>query len=91
MDTEVTYNLFRQGRDPAIVCAVPNDKPVPRFIRGPAWVFESTMELQAEPSDGFEPGLARMAANANGFYLFVASDRADLGPGVITTEMRAAA
>jgi hypothetical protein len=91
MDTEVTYNLFRQGRDPAIVCAVPNDKPVPRFIRGPTWVFESTVALGAEPADGFEPGLAQMAANANGFYLFVASDGAGLAPGVITTEMRAAA
>jgi hypothetical protein len=91
MDSEVTYNLFRQGRDPAIVCAVPNDKPVPDFIRGPAWVFESTMELEADPAGGFDATLAQTAANANGFYLFVASDRAGPAREVITTEMRAAA
>jgi hypothetical protein len=91
MAIEVTYNLFRQGRDPAVVCAVPNDKPVPGFIRGPAWVFDTTIALDSDPADGFDPRLAQTATNANGFYLFVASGRAEAEYQVIATEMRAAA
>jgi hypothetical protein len=91
MDTEVTYNLFRQGRDPAIVCAVPNDKPVPRFIRGPAWIFESTMALGVDSEAGFDPTLAQAAANANGFYLFVSSRLPEISREATAIELRAAA
>jgi hypothetical protein len=76
MSGTVTYNLFRQGRDPAILCAVPNDKPVPAFIRGRAWSFERVIEVGGDSVEGFEPGLATAAADLNGFYLFLAFGRA---------------
>jgi len=76
MSGTVTYNLFRQGRDPAILCAVPNDKPVPAFIRGRAWSFERVIEVGRDSVEGFEPELATTAGDLNGFYLFLAFGRA---------------
>jgi len=76
MSGAVTYNLFRHGIDPAILCAVPNDKPVPTFIVGPAWCFEKTVRIDEPPAESFRPTLATVAANLNGFYLFLAFRRA---------------
>ena len=33
------YNLFRHKLTPDLLCAVPEDCPVPRFIEGSAWRF----------------------------------------------------
>jgi hypothetical protein len=76
MSGAVTYNLFRHRRDPAILCAVPNDKPVPAFISRSAWSFERVIRAGGEPVDSFEPALAEIAGNLNGFYLFLALGRA---------------
>src|SRR3954464_4072581 len=57
-DVVITYNPFRHGVDPAILCAVPNDRPVPAFITGPAWCFESTIPVDQEPAESFRPKLA---------------------------------
>jgi hypothetical protein len=72
----VTYNVFQHGRDPAILCAVPNDKPVPAFINGPAWAFETAIQVGQSATEGFRPTLAVKAESLNGFYLFLAFGRA---------------
>jgi hypothetical protein len=89
MNGAVTYNLFRQGSDAAILCAVPNDKPVPAFVRGPAWVFDSTVTVGHGPAQGFEANLAKAAGDLNGFYVFLAPNRA--GPGRQESAKRSAA
>jgi hypothetical protein len=45
MSGAVTYNIFRHGADPAILCAVPNDKSVPSFVAGPTWSFERAIPV----------------------------------------------
>jgi hypothetical protein len=84
MDGAITYNLFRHGTDPAIMCAVPNDKPVPAFITGPAWCFERTIPVDQEPADSFRPKLATTAVRFNGFYLYLALARAFHDPWLPT-------
>jgi hypothetical protein len=76
MEGAITYNLFRQGLDPAILCAVANDEPVPAFIKGPSWCFERAIPIGEAPRDSFRPKLATTAASFNGFYLFLALGRA---------------
>jgi len=88
MSCAVTYNLFRHRRDPAILCAVPNDKPVPAFISGGAWLFERVIQAGGEPVDSFEPALAEIAGNMNGFYLFLAIERAFDKPFLSVTNLR---
>ena len=48
------YNLFRSTRSADLLCAVPEDYPVPAFIKGQGWAFAGKL---AEPSAaplGFE-------------------------------------
>jgi hypothetical protein len=67
---DCTYNLFRNKRRPAILCAVPEDHPVPGFLDPEQWAFECVLR----PWDARPPGFYDRAANAgvrfNGFYLF---------------------
>jgi hypothetical protein len=83
MSGAVTYNIFRHGDDPAILCAVPNDKPVPSFVVGPAWSFERAIPVEEELTEGFRPKLARAASNLNGFYVCVAFRRAFHDPWIV--------
>jgi hypothetical protein len=85
-----TYNVFQHGRDPAILCAVPNDKPVPAFISGPAWSFERAIPVGQDPSEGFRPKLAVTAESLNGFYLFLAFRRAFHDPWIVAPSPAAA-
>jgi len=79
----VTYNVFQHGRDPAILCAVPNDKPVPAFVSGPAWSFEGSMPVGQDATEGFRPKLATTSESLNGFYLFLAFRRAFHYPWIV--------
>ncbi len=67
---DYAYNLFRNKDLPEIVCAVPEDRPVPEFIGPDHWIFEQPLR----PSDTCPPGFQKAAAHAgvrfNGFYLF---------------------
>jgi hypothetical protein len=79
----VTYNLFQHGRDPAILCAVPSDQPVPAFIIGSAWSFERAIQVGQNATEGFRPKLAVTAESVNGFYLFLAFRRAFHDPWIV--------
>jgi len=66
------YNLFRSTRSADLLCAVPEDYPVPAFINGQGWVFAGKL---AEPSAaplGFEWTGAGVVVPLTGFYLFTA-------------------
>jgi hypothetical protein len=66
------YNLFRRNRGRHLVCAVPEDYPVPGFIDGQGWAFAGKVgELSTAPL-GFERKAAEAVALLTGFYLFSA-------------------
>ena len=66
------YNLFRSTRSADLLCAVPEDYPVPAFINGQGWAFAGKL---AEPSAaplGVEWTGAGAVVPLTGFYLFTA-------------------
>jgi hypothetical protein len=47
---DYAYNLFRNKQCPEIICAVPEDRPVPHFIDAEQWTFEQPLRpLEARP------------------------------------------
>jgi hypothetical protein len=69
---DYAYNLFRNKQRPDIICAVPEDRPVPHFIDQERWTFEQPLRpLQARPP-GFDSKAAHTGVRFNGFYLFYA-------------------
>jgi hypothetical protein len=67
MSGAVTYNIFRHGADPAILCAVPNDKSVPSFVAGPTWSFERAIPVgRKRPARGCVAPLASAIRPAPG-------------------------
>ena len=38
-----TFNLFRHKLLPDLLCAVPEDHPVPAFVTGSSWTFAGTV------------------------------------------------
>jgi hypothetical protein len=67
---ECTYNLFRNKPRPELLCAVPEDHPVPGFIGPEAWSFERILRRQDVAPSGFHERAARAGIRYNGFYLF---------------------
>ena len=64
------YNLFRHKDKPHLLCAVPEDCEVPRFMAERAWSFDRKLaEVTAAPV-GFDVLAARHGVGLNGFYLF---------------------
>jgi hypothetical protein len=86
MSAADTYNVFRHGDDPAILCAVPNDKPVPTFVVGPAWSFETAIQVEERMTEGFRAKLAMTASDLNGFYVFLAFSRAFHDPWIVAAK-----
>jgi hypothetical protein len=69
---DYAYNLFRNKQRPEIICAVPEDRPVPRFIDPEQWTFEQPLRpLEVRPL-GFDSKAAHVGVRFNGFYLFYA-------------------
>ena len=66
------YNLFRSKSLPDIVCAVPEDRPVPNFIDSDQWAFEQPLRPSDACPAGFHEHAARAGVRFNGFYLFYA-------------------
>jgi hypothetical protein len=67
---DYAYNLFRNKQCPEIICAVPEDRPVPHFIDAEQWTFEQPLRpLEARPP-GFNNKAAHTGVRFNGFYLF---------------------
>ena len=69
MQAPTAYNVFRRRRQPALRCAVRQDKPVPSFVHGETWDFGGTVTGK-EPPPGFQPEAAREAMRLTGYYLF---------------------
>jgi hypothetical protein len=69
------YNLFRNRQRPALVCAVPEDYPVPSFIAGEDWVFKRSLRPADVPPQGFDAAAALAGVRFNGFYLFQLTHR----------------
>lgn len=65
-----TYNLFRRREEPDLVCAVPNDFPVPAFVTGEAWTFAGSIAAPSEAPPGFSAEVAERGAETCGFHLF---------------------
>jgi hypothetical protein len=61
----LSYNVFR-SREGELLCAVPEDRPVPAFLTDKAWEFSGKI---AGDSPQLPPAAA-VAARFNGFYVF---------------------
>ena len=63
------YNVFHRKRQPALRCAVRQDRPVPSFVQGETWDFGGIVWSE-EPPEGFQPEAAHHAMRLTGYYLF---------------------
>jgi hypothetical protein len=67
------YNLFRNRQLPDIYCAVPEDRPLARFLAGEGWEYTGRLDEEATyVPEGFRWESAEKAAHFNGCYLFQA-------------------
>ena len=64
------YNVFRRKQQPALRCAVRQDRPVPGFIQGETWEFGGTIKGSQPTPAGFRPEAATQAMRLTGYYLF---------------------
>ena len=64
------YNLFRNKRRPDLLCAVPEDYPVPNFVIEQEWVFDRALRPTDTPPLGFHTKAAAAGVRFSGFYLF---------------------
>jgi len=69
---DCAYNLFRSKGLPEILCAVPEDRPVPGFIDATQWEFHRPLRCPDHRPLGFLESAARTGVRLNGFYLFYA-------------------
>ncbi len=67
---DCTYNLFRNKQRPALLCAVPEHRPVPNFLNPEQWIFEQALRTSDPSSPGFKSRAAQAGVRFNGFYLF---------------------
>lgn len=63
------YNVFHRKRQPALRCAVRQDRAVPIFIQGETWEFAGTVSVE-QRLPGFHPQAAEEAMRHAGYYLF---------------------
>ena len=64
------YNLFRNRQQPELMCAVPEDRPVPSFIGPEQWTYERPLRPLDHKPAGFHGRAAHAGVRFNGFYLF---------------------
>jgi len=67
------FNLFRHKLKADLVCAVPEDYPVPAFLDASAWAFAGKVSEPTTIPLGFKSKAAEAGVRFNGFYLFQAS------------------
>ena len=67
---DCSYNLFRNKPRPEILCAVPEDHPVPSFLGPEEWAFEQALRPSDPPPPGFNDRAASAGVRFNGLYLF---------------------
>jgi hypothetical protein len=73
-----TYNLFRRVDRDELICAVPEDRPVPSFITGPPWEFVGRVNESVIGPLSFNHEAAEASVQWNGFYLFQLINVSDL-------------
>jgi hypothetical protein len=71
---DCTYNLFRNRSRPDLLCAVPEDRPIPRFLFPGDWQFARALRPSDISPAGFEKRGAQAGVRFNGFYLFQLTD-----------------
>src|SRR3954453_19834003 len=64
------YNLFRHKLIPDLLCAVPQDCPVPGFIEGSTWAFAGTVGERTLAPAGLDSGTAAAGMQRSGFVMF---------------------
>jgi len=67
------YNLFRHKLTPDLLCAVPQDCPVPGFIEGSAWALAGTSSETTLASAGLDWEAAAASVRRSGFVMFQSS------------------
>jgi hypothetical protein len=67
---DCAYNLFRNRQQPELLCAVPEDRPVPGFLRSEQWTYERPLRSLRDRPAGFDGKGASAGVRFNGFYLF---------------------
>lgn len=77
-------NLFRHKLTSNLLCAVPEDYPVPGFLDASTWEFAGKMSERSTTLPDFNDKAAQASIRHNGFYLFEASliehSRTTIGP-----------
>ena len=68
--SDCAYNLFRNKQRPEILCAVPEDRPIPRFVVREQWTYAGSLQPQDPGPSGFHDRAASAGVRFNGFYLF---------------------
>jgi PAS domain-containing protein len=68
--SDCAYNLFRNKQRPEIICAIPEDRPIPSFLGSEQWVYEGSLHPQDARPSGFDDRAASAGVRFNGFYLF---------------------
>ena len=66
-------NLFRHKLTSNLLCAVPEDYPVPGFLDASTWEFAGKMSERSTALPDFNDKAAQVSVRFNGFYLFEAS------------------
>jgi PAS domain-containing protein len=68
--SDCAYNLFINQQRPEILCAVPEDRPIPGFISSEQWLYVGPLRPQDGRPSGFNDRAATVGVRFSGFYLF---------------------
>jgi hypothetical protein len=68
--SERAYNLFRLKQTPDVYCAIPEDRPLARFLKSGGWEYGGRLDGRDGAPAGFERRAADWSARSNGFYFF---------------------
>jgi PAS domain-containing protein len=68
--SDCVNNLFRNKQRPEILCAVPEEYPIPGFIRSEQWAYVGSLRCNDARPPGFDNRAATTGVRFNGFYLF---------------------
>jgi len=79
--SDCAYNLFINKQRPEILCAVPEDRPIPSFISSEQWTYAGPLRPQDARLAGFNDKAAAAGIRFNGFHLFqVTTAQGKAGP-----------
>jgi hypothetical protein len=67
------FNLFRHKLTSDLICAVPEDYPVPGFLNASTWTFTGKASEPTTIPRGFRSKAAETGVRLSGFYLFQTS------------------